>query len=595
MPDNDQRRMAAPGILGLPGNGNNHCVPTSCMNVFEFFANHGIPQLGVLDGPHDWQSNANYERVTAAIQFLGNLMGTSSTTGTTGSGGYNGAKFYLALFAPGRVVVVKNYCPNYGPTPWRMFLATLLGGYIAPCYGRYSVDMQGRYTRTGGHCITLNTLTDACQSYATIGFRDPASDSANTTQSAFLTQSVNVYPVTAQFRGSDTSSFINDTRWRIAGYNTPSFLDSWYNFMPAIGVTFTFTDAPMLKLMRPFRLEGSPLPAEENVPPPAGFGPLRDVAMEPSLLGEWFITGPLPLGQCTLHRMDPYTHESQPVLTGPDLTGITFNRFGEMVLCDGSVLKAFDVGDPTMPPRPLGQVSIGTAPEAMAADDATDSVGVIIPPGTAGRRLARFDRALGRMASSPFLPQVTLNGRLSLAFDADGALFLGSDGFPAIYRMVERDGVLLLTHTIPLPAGVNPSGINIGDDGHIVFVGGGVLREYQEDPSSGRYIPSPTSLFAGLQAGPQFFLARSRTGHIPAEHEGPGWYDLIDPEQAPGIPDCYANCDGSTGSPALNVNDFICFQSRFARGDGYADCDHSGTLNVNDFICFQGAFAAGCP
>jgi hypothetical protein len=56
-------------------------------------------------------------------------------------------------------------------------------------------------------------------------------------------------------------------------------------------------------------------------------------------------------------------------------------------------------------------------------------------------------------------------------------------------------------------------------------------------------------------------------------------------------PSCYADCDQS-GS--LNVNDFVCFQSRFAAGAPYADCDHSGSLNVNDFVCFQSAFAAGC-
>jgi len=60
---------------------------------------------------------------------------------------------------------------------------------------------------------------------------------------------------------------------------------------------------------------------------------------------------------------------------------------------------------------------------------------------------------------------------------------------------------------------------------------------------------------------------------------------------------CYANCDHSTGVPFLNVNDFICFQGRFAAGDPYANCDGSTTppiLNINDFVCFQGRFAAGC-
>jgi hypothetical protein len=61
---------------------------------------------------------------------------------------------------------------------------------------------------------------------------------------------------------------------------------------------------------------------------------------------------------------------------------------------------------------------------------------------------------------------------------------------------------------------------------------------------------------------------------------------------------CYANCDGSTAPPVLNVNDFICFQARFAAGASYANCDGSTAppiLNVNDFVCFQAKFAAGCP
>jgi uncharacterized membrane protein len=61
---------------------------------------------------------------------------------------------------------------------------------------------------------------------------------------------------------------------------------------------------------------------------------------------------------------------------------------------------------------------------------------------------------------------------------------------------------------------------------------------------------------------------------------------------------CPTNCDGSTAAPVLNVNDFLCFQARFAAGDPYANCDQSTTppeLNINDFVCFQSRFAAGCP
>jgi hypothetical protein len=61
---------------------------------------------------------------------------------------------------------------------------------------------------------------------------------------------------------------------------------------------------------------------------------------------------------------------------------------------------------------------------------------------------------------------------------------------------------------------------------------------------------------------------------------------------------CYANCDGSTIAPVLNVLDFNCFLNRFAAGDSYANCDGSTiapVLNVLDFNCFLNRFAAGCP
>jgi dienelactone hydrolase len=69
---------------------------------------------------------------------------------------------------------------------------------------------------------------------------------------------------------------------------------------------------------------------------------------------------------------------------------------------------------------------------------------------------------------------------------------------------------------------------------------------------------------------------------------------------------CWANCDGSTVPPVLNVNDFTCFINQFAAAQmlphqqqlgHYANCDASTVppvLNVADFTCFINAFAAGC-
>jgi len=60
---------------------------------------------------------------------------------------------------------------------------------------------------------------------------------------------------------------------------------------------------------------------------------------------------------------------------------------------------------------------------------------------------------------------------------------------------------------------------------------------------------------------------------------------------------CYANCDASTITPFLNVNDYVCFINIYAQGHTRANCDGSSLppiLNVNDFVCFMNLYAAGC-
>ncbi len=73
---------------------------------------------------------------------------------------------------------------------------------------------------------------------------------------------------------------------------------------------------------------------------------------------------------------------------------------------------------------------------------------------------------------------------------------------------------------------------------------------------------------------------------------GGGYWNM--PDEAP---TCYANCDGSTGTPMLTANDFQCFINAYASSSSYANCDGStGTpaLTANDFQCFINSFAGGC-
>jgi hypothetical protein len=125
------------------------------------------------------------------------------------------------------------------------------------------------------------------------------------------------------------------------------------------------------------------------------------------------------------------------------------------------------------------------------------------------------------------------------------------------------------------------------------FVGGaplpGVLVEDAElGPSGDLFF---TSYFGTLW---RTSLTTGLSSQVGDTGNGSGLIGIV---VAPGATGCYANCDGSTATPVLNVNDFICFQSRFAAADSYANCDGSTTapiLNVNDFICFQTSYAQGC-
>jgi hypothetical protein len=92
-------------------------------------------------------------------------------------------------------------------------------------------------------------------------------------------------------------------------------------------------------------------------------------------------------------------------------------------------------------------------------------------------------------------------------------------------------------------------------------------------------------------------LAISATaGTITAGTYGRGAWRAMLPTSPPGV--CYANCDGSTTPPVLNVQDFTCFLQRYAAGESYANCDQSTVapvLNVLDFTCFLQRYAEGCP
>jgi hypothetical protein len=136
-----------------------------------------------------------------------------------------------------------------------------------------------------------------------------------------------------------------------------------------------------------------------------------------------------------------------------------------------------------------------------------------------------------------------------------------------------------------------------GSDFGVNIAATGTLSGFAWSENTGWVNFSGGSLASPAQPARLDLAANRFRGYAWAENVG--WVNLDDANAGKYVARiCYANCDGSTTAPVLNVNDFICFQQKFAAGDPVANCDRSTAapvLNVNDFICFQQKFASGCP
>jgi hypothetical protein len=149
---------------------------------------------------------------------------------------------------------------------------------------------------------------------------------------------------------------------------------------------------------------------------------------------------------------------------------------------------------------------------------------------------------------------------------------------------------LMLTNPIAVPAGQTVGVYLVGTVGGVRMRGSGSVFNFSNDH---------LSVFANtVRDGPPF----AGTVRTPRGFPGHIYYQLGGIVQP-----CYANCDGSTTPPILNVEDFTCFINEFAAASQlpheqqlthYANCDQSTTppvLNVEDFTCFINQFAQGCP
>jgi hypothetical protein len=182
-------------------------------------------------------------------------------------------------------------------------------------------------------------------------------------------------------------------------------------------------------------------------------------------------------------------------------------------------------------------------------------------------------------------------------------------GFSGVYR-VSAAG--------PANNTERPIGYARVDFGNLFLPAGTYWLDYQ---LTGSHLGA-TAGFASYVMDVDFGLITTRTGNG-RQLTATGWTEVLVPAGDPaaqtvafpfaihgsvgGSAPCYANCDGSTVQPVLNVDDFTCFVNAFAQAQSlpaaqqvtaYANCDGSTVtpvLNVDDFTCFINRYAQGCP
>lgn len=206
----------------------------------------------------------------------------------------------------------------------------------------------------------------------------------------------------------------------------------------------------------------------------------------------------------------------------------------------------------------------------------------------------------GGMQDLGVLPNVQFSSGLGVS--GDGAVVVGtfsySSGYSHAFRWTSATGMVDLVAVGGDDARSNSAS---GDGSAVVGMGAyrAILWTPPWTPPRGMvdlttYLPMLGVNLAGWTLSEATGISADGSvivGYGPFNGAARGWI-------VSGVPaSCYANCDGSTTQPCLNMLDFTCFLSKFGAGDSSANCDHSATtpvLNILDFVCFLNRFAAGC-
>ncbi|MCZ6834913.1 MAG: hypothetical protein O7G85_03995 [Planctomycetota bacterium] len=554
MPDIDQRREMAPGIMGLPGNGSMYCAPTSAMNIVMYISNHGFPQ--VTPTANNWQDPTQYELATLSINAMGIAMSTDATDGTDGTGWPVGARAWLD---PYNLFTVSTYYRSntFTPSAQTMAHTAVEGSLVSFGIGRFDIDgtsggnpILGDFV--GGHVVTLAQASYFTSGELILGSRDPADDPDKDSDPVFYKQyqspfGTNFYDATNETvyfdPGATTQVGITalnfqpeDTRMSLVNGYLGVKLKQGYSFTSSAG------GGDDLSTWQPYGMDGSGSDPV-RVSPIAATRPVVDVIAHPDLFGYLVLeeANPAIRGDYPkLHLLDSSSGDLTEITQIPNATKMILGRNRILYVMAGTSLHAINIDDPTGPI--LDTVTMAYPGDALTFDDGSDEVVVLsyrsqgllrYPQNLAGNPVPEIQVIPGTVplsgdaAMTAFPPDPVAPARSEIWFVTDAANVIY--GLPAESAPGNDAFGGVVPDQISIAAIQNPTGLDFDDAGHMYVSNDNGLAEVMLDPALNRWVivPPEDSFFGAITPGSMMRLTRSRTNYDPAQHDG--WRN-IDPD-----------------------------------------------------------------
>ncbi|MEK6701848.1 MAG: hypothetical protein AABZ53_06265 [Planctomycetota bacterium] len=619
MPDFDQKRT---GVFSLPGGGNAYCAPSAASNLMAYAANFDFPDL--FSGPRDWNDGdpQDYVASTALIGQMGSFMNTDPVGGTTG-GYISGWKTFINQSYPDQFVVYQlGVSGGVGPTAKQIYDGAGWGYLQAFCYGRYSVwpavgDYPARRVRDGGgHCVTINSIKNACGNFPTIGYRDPASpNSDTTTQSPFQSKIMPFKKWTTNWSADVPGPWIHAT-YLIMDLDTGDgiirALDGLQIAYPMWGLIGKYTQGELkAQKLYDFNLGLTTPPASTHTAP-SGQGTMTAGRLHPYLPRVGCVMpGPVG-GQPSLWISNLADNSSWKIADLAETGALCFGPDGRAFVGQTGQLLRFDVGDsdhaavaiPSLM-RNARKAKAMASSDPLSDGDPTDYEVFILATDAANvmyiGQIESNDAGCSPYDDRPLPAVLQGGGAPTIAFDpTDGGVLVARQGVPNIY-VFQRDtaGDWNIVRTIPTGETGTIANLQVSDTGAVIFTNAGEIRVLRQDAAGGAWAADTSSYWNGKADGDLFELPRSREGLIP--YRGSVNDFNFDPTGEPGdsVPDCAGDFDGDGTVDFFDYDAFVqCFEGVACPPGNAArimgDFDSDGSIDFFDYDAFVVAFERGC-